>query len=66
MKHEGTALTSTLNNEWMFKKLWVEDLVSDDEPDAKTIWRYVLRSNCYVKSERNEPFIKFAENFLNI
>ena len=48
MKHEGTALTSTLNNEWMFKKLWVEDLVSDDEPDAKTIWRYVLRSNCYV------------------
>jgi hypothetical protein len=52
MKHKGTPLTSTLNNEWMFKKLWVEDLVSGDEPDAKTIKRYVLRSECYVKSDR--------------
>jgi hypothetical protein len=52
MKHEGTDLTPTLNNEWMYQTLWVEDLVSDDEPDAKTVWRHVLRNDCYVKSER--------------
>jgi hypothetical protein len=52
MKHEGTDFTPTLNNEWMYHMIWAEDLVSDEEPDAKTVWRYVLRNECYVKSER--------------
>jgi hypothetical protein len=52
MKHEGTDFTPTLNNEWMYHMIWAEDLVSDEEPDAKTVWRYVLRNDCYVKSDR--------------
>ena len=52
MKHEGNILTDTLNNEYMYHMLWVEDFASDEEPDAKTVWRYVHRNDCYVKSER--------------
>ena len=68
MKHEGNYTTRSLDNEWMNLMLWVEDLVSDEEPDAKTVWRYVLRNDCYVKSERQhiERHLLKDSDFRNI